>query len=240
MILSDEHRYVFVQLPRTGSTAIARELCQRYGGRRVLQKHSTYRDFLAVATPEQRQYFVFSSIRNPLDDAVSRYFKYVTDHHQRYSGRSKGKASRLVRLQDRLVWHWRSPREMSFSDFFLKAYIVPYDNWASEAHQTFDAVIRFEQLADDFDAALRRIGLTPVRRLPVRNATAERSSDFTSYYTPRAIARAKRVFAPFMTRFGYEFPSDWGETSVPWWSDLGFRVFGIVRRVYWRYLRYRI
>jgi len=42
-------------------------------------------DFLAVASPEQRGYFVFTAIRNPLDDAVSDYFKYLTDHRARYS-----------------------------------------------------------------------------------------------------------------------------------------------------------
>ncbi|MBA3404443.1 MAG: hypothetical protein H0U13_07160, partial [Gemmatimonadaceae bacterium] len=68
MIISDRHRYLFVELPRTGSTAIHRELCAMYDGEPILQKHATYGDFLKIATDDQRRYFVFSTVRNPLDD----------------------------------------------------------------------------------------------------------------------------------------------------------------------------
>lgn len=70
VIISDRHRYLFVELPRTGSTAVHRELKARYDGTPILTKHATYRDFLKVATENQKRYFVFSSVRNPLDDAV--------------------------------------------------------------------------------------------------------------------------------------------------------------------------
>ena len=85
MIISHEHRFVFVELPRTGSTAVGKELIESYGGVRILRKHSSYGDFVRQATPDERTYFKFSSIRNPMDDAVSGYFKLATDHHGRYS-----------------------------------------------------------------------------------------------------------------------------------------------------------
>ena len=85
MIISDEHKYVFVELPFTASTAISRELWEHYGGRRVLRKHSSYREFLKYASPEQRAYFVFSGMRNPLDEAVSLYVKLRTNHRNNYT-----------------------------------------------------------------------------------------------------------------------------------------------------------
>ena len=94
MIISHTHRYLFVELPRTGSTAISRELVQNYEGAHILWKHATYQDFLKVAKPEEKEYFVFSGIRNPLDDAVSRYFKIMTDHRERFTDPEKLKRRR--------------------------------------------------------------------------------------------------------------------------------------------------
>ena len=71
MILSDEHRYLFVELPHTGTTAISRELQEHYGGRPILIKHARYHQFRKIATREQKSYFVFSCIRNPAEEAVS-------------------------------------------------------------------------------------------------------------------------------------------------------------------------
>ena len=62
MIISHKLRCVFVQLPRTGSTAIARELISHYQGTPILNQHSNYVDFLRVATASEREYFVFSCI----------------------------------------------------------------------------------------------------------------------------------------------------------------------------------
>ena len=85
MILSDEHRYLFIELPHTGTTAISRELQEHYGGRPILTKHARYHQFRKIATREQESYFVFSCIRNPAEEAVTRYFRYKTDHGGRYT-----------------------------------------------------------------------------------------------------------------------------------------------------------
>ena len=76
MIVSHEHRYVFIEVPHTASVAISTELRENYDGQRFLRKHATYRDFLRQATPEQRGYFAFAAVRNPLDVAVSRYYRF--------------------------------------------------------------------------------------------------------------------------------------------------------------------
>ena len=75
MIISHQHKYLFVELPRTGTTAVSRELRLMYAGTRILRKHSSYQEFLRKASDEEKKYFVFTCIRNPLDDAVSHYFK---------------------------------------------------------------------------------------------------------------------------------------------------------------------
>ena len=75
MIISHQHRYLFVELPHTASTAIRRELLANYDGSSILHRHATYIDFERIASPDERSYFVFSCIRNPLDVAVTLYHR---------------------------------------------------------------------------------------------------------------------------------------------------------------------
>ena len=85
MFISHRHRFLFVQLPHTGGSAIAAEICENYGAERILRKHSPYHEFLGIASSEERRYKVFAAIRNPMDEALSIYFKYKNDHHGQFS-----------------------------------------------------------------------------------------------------------------------------------------------------------
>lgn len=238
MIISDRHRYVFVELPRTGSTAVAAELIENYAGRAILGKHSTYRDFLRVATPDQQRYFAFSAIRNPLDVAVSRYVQLKTNKGQRFTDPLKlAERSTRVEKVENLIYKWVHDHDASFEQFVRRWYVLPYDTWASLDHRRMDMVLRFERLSDDLAEAVRRVGLEPVRPLPVVNPTPTRARQFESYYTPPAIRRAVWVFGPYMERFGYRFPDAWGAQRVPAWSRVAYRLLGVIRGLYWKHGR---
>jgi hypothetical protein len=239
MIISDKYKYVFVQLPRTGSTAIGRELCKLYDGKQVLYKHCTYYEFLKVASEERKDYFVFSCIRNPLDDAVSRFFKLKTNYRERYTDPEKVERRRknfVERIEDRL-FHYIQENDVDFETFFLKVYRIPYNDWSSLDHDELDFVIRFENLGKDFAEVLQLIGIEQVRTLPVRNKTPKRKTDYLTHYTPATVERAKRVFGPYMKQWGYEIPNEWGDDTVPWWNQAEFRFFTFLRTIYWKYMR---
>jgi hypothetical protein len=241
MIISHKHRYLFVELPRTGSTAISRELRTYYDGMAILRKHATYNDFLKIASPEEKKYFVLAGIRNPLDDAVSLYFKLRNGHHKSWTDPSNREANKKVADRVRLMmFDFVKDTRADFPAYFKKFYKVPYNTWSDLSHYKFDFIILFEHLQQDFDSALRLIGIEPIRYLPVMNKTEEREGDFLSYYTPETIPQAKRVFGPYMKQWGYEFPREWGADSTPWWNQLEFEFFNVFRRVYWRYLRAHI
>lgn len=237
MIISNEHKYLFIELPRTGSTAISKELRINYDGTRILSKHATYYDFLRIASPEEKTYFIFSCIRNPLDDAASLYFKYKTDHRQQFSQATahNGLAKYFTQRRFRFVQN----TDADFPTYFMKFYRIPYNNWSSLSHKRFDYVIRFENLQDDFAKVLKLLGIEQKRPLPVVNKTGGREEDFLSYYTPETIARAKWVFGSFMEQWGYEFPPEWGDRSLHWLSRAEFDFFNIFRYFYWKYLRLR-
>lgn len=246
MIVSHRHRYVFVELPLTGSTAIAKELVELYDGEPFLKKHSTYQDFLRAADPSWHDYFVFSGIRHPLDQVVSRYSKLRSDHKGKYSKLSNDAAPRAKGLHF-LALQWVQSRRFafvkaggaSFESFLFKFYRTPYSDWSVLSHKDFNAVTRFESLAEDFDRTLRAIGIEPVRPLPQRNKTQDKTEWQSHYTDDRARKRAVRVFGPFMKYWGYEFPRDWGQCSPSAFDESMYRLLTGLRSVYWRYLRYR-
>ncbi len=153
MIISDENRYLFVELPLTGTSAISNELCRLYGGERILKKHSTYETFLAQAGPHQREYFSFSCIRNPMDAVVSQYFKLKTDHFNFAEPDKMAKRNRLNRLiyARRRLDQLRFIRDndADFATYFLKFFRSPYSNWSVLSHHNLDFIIRFEGLEKD-------------------------------------------------------------------------------------------
>lgn len=241
MIISHTYKYVFIQLPRSGSTAIGKELRLNYDGIKVLRKHSTYHDFLRSATAEEKDYFVFSCIRNPLDSAVSAYFKYVTDHKNRFTDPKRVKWNTgLVAKMDNLIYRFLKRTNADFERYFLMFYRVPYNNWASMSHKDFDAVMHFEHLAEDFEKVIQTLGIDLVRPLPVVNKTNRRDRSYMDHYTPRTIKRAKYVFGPFMKEWGYSFPAEWGDVSISRWERFQFNFINYFRTLYWKHLRYRI
>lgn len=238
MIISHKYKYLFVELPRTGSTAISKELCENYDGSQFLFKHATYSDFLRVANHEEKEYFVFSCIRNPLDDIVSLYFKYKTDHKERFTDPRKLKRARwLIKSIPLRRFNFVQKTNADFPTYFKRFYKIPYNNWSALAHKEFDYVIRFENMQDDFARVLELIGIEQKRRLPVVNKTGEKRDSFLSYYTPEIYEQAKRVCGPFMQEWGYDFPSEWGNASVSRLSLMEFHFFNIFRIFYWKNLR---
>ena len=239
MIVSHRHRYVYVEVPRTGSSAVSAELREHYDGQLVLRKHATYRDFLRHATDDEKTYFAFSGVRNPLDVAVTRYVHIAADSKRHFTDASEiAKRNSLSSRLERRIFDWVQRNDASFEDFLRRWYLVPYDTWTSLDHRRMDHIIRFESLADDFETTIRRIGLEPVRPLPVVNATPEREGDFVSYYTPGAIKRAAWIFGPYMEEWGYAFPPEWGPIRVPLWAKVLQRVARVPRSAYWRWVRF--
>jgi hypothetical protein len=241
MIISHTYRYLFVELPQTGSTAVSSELRANYDGTAILRKHATYHDFLKVASPREKNYFVFSGIRNPLDQAVSLYFKLKSDHRQKFSTkRVLTKQRRLSNYLAMVSFNYIRESDADFPTYFRRFYRLPYNDWSSMSHRKFDFLIRYEHLQDDFSRLLELLGIEQVRPLPVVNKTSGKGRDFDSYYTPDIIPHARRVFGPYMEQWGYDFPSSWGEHAVPWWNRFEYAAVNVFRQMYWRFVRAHI
>jgi len=240
MIISEEHKYVFIEFPQTGCSAVGRELMEHYGGTRILYKHAQLHNFMKQASPEQKKYFTFSTIRNPMDVVVSKYFKFKSDHENYATKKVKhGKLRKLIMPGYEKARHdFIVQNNADFESFFLKYYTWPYSAWSIMGHHQLDHVMRFENLSAEFEEVLKKIGIPAVRPLPLYNKTGAKAKDFTAYYASKeARLRAIEVFGPYMKEWGYEFPQHWPELQETKPADGKYAFVNTFRKAYWKYLR---
>jgi hypothetical protein len=238
MIISHAHRYLFIEIPLTASWATRYELCAFYGGEPMLHKHAAYREFAAQATADEQTYFVFAAVRNPLDAAVSGYFKLLSDHKGHFSGQDSVKSGQAD-YRDLAKYRWIQQRSATFADYFRRYQNRPYVDMIERSRRRLDFVIRYENLQADFAAALGHVGLEPVRPIPRLAATAGKDRPWLAYYTPDLVPQAKRQFGPAMRSWGYAFPAEWGPHHVSPAAALQFHLLRQLQAIYLDHFRYR-
>lgn len=239
MVISHKHRYLFIETPRTASFAISKELCDKYDGHAIMQRHSHYFEFERIATTEEKKYFVFSTIRNPLDEIVSLYFKLKTDHRGAYTdpNRSLLKGGHVTR-QMKKKYDFIYRNNANFEIFFKRFYRLPYNSFLYLNRKYCDFIIRFENLQEDFSRVLEILNIPQKRSLPRTNITAEKEESYLAYYSPSCIDHAKKVFGPFLVDWGYPFPKKWGDYSVTKFKHWRYQFVSQLRVLYWRYIRW--
>ena len=237
MVVNDEHKYVFIQNPNTGSTATANELCEVYGGRSILANHAMYHDFVRhVGKPAAAGYTVIAGIRHPMDVTVTRFFRLRTNHQHRFT-ELRDDFKRTIRGRHRLKqFSLANQPDMSFSDYFMRISHFVYDDRSSLLPDSA-LLVRYENMNTDLAAALSQVGLAMERDIPVQNRTSGRERSFVQYYEPRTYARAFRYFGPFMRRFGYGFPEEMGEPQVTASAEHLFSLQHPFRGAFYRYLK---
>ena len=212
MVISHKYKYVFIQLDRTASTTIAKELVEYYDGKHILWKHARYCDFLKIANEEEEKYFAFSGMRNPLDVIVTEYFRTKIDMFGRFSNINKRRGVSKLNIKKH---NYISNNNADFTSFYKKFYYTQiYNEWKTKDFEKLDFIYCFEDLQRQFSNILRKLRIKQKRPLPVVNKTPERKNDFTSYYTKEIQSRAKIVLGKYMIKWGYTFPINWNNPSL--------------------------
>jgi len=208
MIISHKNKYVFVQTPRTASTAIGKELRLNYEGEDILWKHARYSDFLKIATSDEKNYFAFTGIRNPSDSLVSLYFKLKTNHEGSYEGENG--PEKWVSKQKIEQYNFIKKINADFPAFFNKFYADKIYNKQrlTKDFDSTDYIYRFENLQEDFSTILNKLGLKQKRVLPIINETTEKKK-YEAYYTKDIQKRAWLHFEKQMRELEYDFPKGW-------------------------------
>jgi len=225
-IICRDYNLLFIQAPRTGCTAIARLLMERFGGEQlpandivdaqgffsVPKKHCSVRQLLKnCLIPEDyaSNLFTFTSVRNPYDSLASLYVK-KRDKYLPYLADTKSWVYRIPGYVDDMNFC----RSHSFDQWLAKHYSVGrvdrllgrgkrslYERYTNGAHR----IMRFERLQQDFDDVMRMVGVEDDVTIPNYNATPQRRRDYQSYYTEPARRLVEYVFEGDLDRYGYSF-----------------------------------
>jgi hypothetical protein len=199
MLLSHEHKFIFVHVQKTGGTSVMKALRPYCDARALadieragLSAHATAKEIIAAfGRPLWDEYFTFAFERNPWDKCVSLYY-YYQEHRDRYS--------KPLRRREPSFTQWMFP-----FGIWPKKLKPSFDRYEVEGKVGVKFLGAFESLAEDFAIVCRRIGLEGVA-LPFYNRSQLRpEGGYRAHYSARARRRVERVFRREIELGNYTF-----------------------------------
>ena len=232
MIISHKYKFVFIGLPFSASSAITKDLYDKYEGEVFLRKHALYQDFIRHANEQEKQYFVFAVLRNPMDMVVTQYVKMKNNTMGNFTNPALFKENGgHITKRHRAKFNFIHKNNASFQQFFLRFYNKPYDNLSSITLDNCDFVIRHENIEKDYFVVLNKLGIKNPTPLPIINKTIGKKEDLSFYYTKEIQKKAVFIFGPFMKAFGYNFPNSWNNVRVRLRDRIYFSILRRIRRI---------
>ena len=238
MIISHKYKFLFIGLPFSASSAITKDLHAKYEGEPYLRKHSLYYEFIKTATKKEKDYFVFAVLRNPMEIVITIYSKMKANAKENFTNPElfKENGGHITKFQ-RVQYNFIKDNNSTFQEYFLKFYTKPYDNLFSITLDDCDFIIQYENIANDYILALEKAGINNPTPLSVANKTTGKEKELSFYYTDEIRDRAISVFGPFMQKYGYKFPDNWGKVMVSKIKIAQFRVMSILRKLNEQYIK---
>ena len=177
MIICDKNRYVYIDVPKTGSTSLD-EFFLRGGGRRFLPNNGNKKHCREIP-PHAADYDIIVSVRNPYKRIVSQYFfyQYINDWFKGLS---------FEDFMDRFLENLST--EEKYVLFPIWKYIEPIGQP--------DYVIRMEHMQED----LARLPYLKGMELAHRNKTKGKGS---IELTPERIEKINQWAGRDFELFGY-------------------------------------
>ena len=235
MIISHKYKFIFIGLPFSASSAISKELHEKYEGKPFLRKHSLYHEFKKNASKKEQEYFVFSVIRNPMEIAITIYEKMKSNAKGNFTNPELfTENGGHITKEQRRKFKYIKNNNPTFQKYFLKFYKMPFDNFARLTLEKCDYVIRYENIQSDYLKALRMAGVKNPRPLPIANKTSGKKENNESYYTNEIRKRSLFVFGPFFKKYNYHFPKDWNNKNISHLSIILFNIIGFLKEWKWK------
>lgn len=206
-MVSDQYKFIFIQIPKTGCTSVGSVLKNNANGisyngasapkKSIYFKHITYREIQKQLSRETLgKYFKFTFVRNPWDWLVSNYF-YCRGVHYPYYYRVKGSRKKLR----------TESMPLNFNEW-VKWYVEKLHGTQFEmiANLTEDCELdfigKFENIHNDFNIICNKIGI-PSQKLPHKNKT--KHTHYTEYYDDETRQIVVEKYAKDIEYFGYEY-----------------------------------
>lgn len=210
MIISHRHKFIFFHVHKVAGTSISHalrpyaswpceslqtKLLQRLGyvaSARNFTDHVTAAELrAAIDSKTFEQYYKFAFVRDPWDWQVSLYL-YILKN-QNHANHTVVKA--MSGFEEYLTWRTAQPSHKPWS--LQKNFVTD-----STGQLIVDFVGRYETLHDDFETALKRIGLSAC--LPHLNRT--QSVDYRDFYTETTSSLLADYYQDDVELFGYHRP----------------------------------
>jgi hypothetical protein len=228
MILSHEHRFIYIKTYKTASSSIESALAGICGPNDVITPARP--DLMAARARPPQNYrlihplvpkrpFLKRLLRRPeryYHPSVGYYEHMPAWRVRAYVGeevwRTYFKFSFERNPWDRQVswyyykWHAKG-KGKEFSDFMQdrkRAYVENFELYSSEDQIILDFVGRYEALDEDFRKALSHIGIAEALQLPQVNKS-DRDRDYRRFYDDATKGIVADWYRREITHFGYEF-----------------------------------
>lgn len=207
MIVSHQHRFIFVPMPKTGTHSVRQALREHLGPDDIEQvglfvnKRFPYADIAAIkhghlSVREVRPYIgdaaaddyvKFTFVRNPFDRFVS-YCAFMTRETGAFDRDPAGTMRRIL-FEVRPLHHIHfQPQHTLLTD----------DAGVLE----MDEIGRVETMQQSYDAICTRVGIPSA---PLGRVNASRRGDYRQYYDDALIDGVAALYRRDLDLFGYEF-----------------------------------
>ncbi len=230
MIISHEHKFIFIKTAKTAGTSIEVALAQICGDRDVITPLSGSQEAKRPGRGAQNLELDHPMVpKRPLLHRLLRrperewhpskgYFSHMPSWRVRlYVGEEIWNSYFTFAFErnpwDRQVSHYHykirnkisKPNFDSYLSKEKKAFVDNYDLYSENNKIIVDFVGRYENLTEDFDIVLRHLGLEGKVTLPKVNTSANREADYRAYFTEKTRKLVESWYQREISTFGYSF-----------------------------------
>jgi hypothetical protein len=217
MILSNRHRFLYVNIAKTGGTSVraalkslqwrdpyylAQWVCSRLSGltgHRIAAKLPRHAKIICAQEMLPKDFFdglyKFAFVRNPWDLQVSSYHHLKRERPHLLEGRETFEA----------FTRWKLDPQRPYQ-YHLDTSITPLTDYLIDLRGNLltDFIGRYERLHEDWDQVCKRLGI-PTPELPHKRQATDRSKDYRSYYSDDLAQLVGDYFRRDVELLGYRF-----------------------------------
>jgi len=191
MVISHQHKILFIHIHRTGGSTIINLLQQQLGAEvRVVSQHGNARTSESELLEHHPEYFTFGFVRNPWARLLSWYALL-----NKWNPTDQATARR--KFEAFLTWD----KAAAPADPFFHYNQLDYFTTGCEP-PTATKIYRYENYAEETHRLFACLGF-PLAHIPVMNATA--GKDYRDYYTARSIELVREKCQRDLDYFQYDF-----------------------------------
>ena len=219
-MINHKDKFIFVKLSKSASSTITNTLKNFYFDRDF--EKTGHHHILDLLNNENQSYFKFTTVRNPYDRLVSRYFyaKSMPWRHNEGERISRDQFTNLSFREFVLGGAEHTPMKTDWLDVDIDGNVNSrphlkklldrvgfFDNqieWIQSCNGKvlIDSVMKVENLQENFNSVCDKIGI-PHQKLSRTNKTKHKH--YTEYYDDETREIVAEKYAKDIEYFGYEF-----------------------------------